>query len=82
LLLKLIDPNPTFAPEESSPMPERLIAGAPHFKTWAQDVAKGELVHTGASPLGSSAPSHPGIFRCPWQAGSSDRLSLPATRSC
>jgi len=47
LLLKSIDPNPSFAPEESTPMPERLIAGAPHFRTWAQDVAKGELVHTG-----------------------------------
>ena len=47
MLLKRIEPNPTFAPKESSPMPERLIAGAPHFKTWAQDEAKGELVHTG-----------------------------------
>ncbi|MFK4720867.1 putative cupin superfamily protein [Bradyrhizobium niftali] len=47
MLLKSIDPNPSFAPEESTPMPERLIAGAPHFRTWAQDVAKGELVHTG-----------------------------------
>ena len=28
-------------------MQERLIAGAPHFKTWAQDEAKGDLVHTG-----------------------------------
>ena len=47
MLLKLIDPNPTFAPKESGPPPERLIAGAPHYKTWEQDVAKGELVHTG-----------------------------------
>ena len=47
MLLKSIDHNPSFAPEESTPMPERLIAGAPHFRTWAQDVAKGELVHTG-----------------------------------
>ena len=47
MLLKQIDPDPTFAPKESTPLLERLIAGAPHYKTWAQDVAKGELVHTG-----------------------------------
>jgi uncharacterized cupin superfamily protein len=47
LLLKSIDPNPAFAPKESGPTPERLIAGAPNYKTWAQDVAKGEFVHTG-----------------------------------
>ena len=47
MLLKLIDPNPTFAPKDSTPTPERLIAGAPNYKTWAQDVAKGERVHTG-----------------------------------
>ncbi|KJC35063.1 cupin [Bradyrhizobium sp. LTSP849] len=47
MLLKSIDPNPAFAPKESGPTPERLIAGTPHYKTWAQDAAKGELVHTG-----------------------------------
>jgi uncharacterized protein len=47
MLLKLIDPNPTFAPKESTPVPARLIAGAPHYKTWAQDAAKSERVHTG-----------------------------------
>ncbi|QFI69898.1 cupin domain-containing protein [Sinorhizobium alkalisoli] len=46
-LLKTIDPNPAFAPRENSPLPERLIAGNPAFKTWAQDVARGEMIHTG-----------------------------------
>lgn len=46
-LLKTIDPAPTFAPRESAPMPERLIAGSPAFKTWAQDAAKGDTVRTG-----------------------------------
>jgi uncharacterized protein len=46
-LLKTIDTHPTFEPRESKALPERLIAGDPVFKTWAQDVAKGDLVHTG-----------------------------------
>lgn len=46
-LLKTIDTNPTFAPRESGPLPERLISGDPAFKTWAQDVARGETVHSG-----------------------------------
>ncbi|QPB20226.1 cupin domain-containing protein [Rhizobium sp. 007] len=46
-LLKTIETNPTFAPRESDPLPERLISGNPSFKTWAQDVARGEMVHTG-----------------------------------
>lgn len=46
-LLKTIDTNPAFAPRESTPLPERLIAGNPSFKTWAQDVARGEMIHTG-----------------------------------
>lgn len=46
-LLKTIDPNPTFVPRESQPQADRLIAGSPSFKTWAQDVAHGDLVHTG-----------------------------------
>ncbi len=46
-LLKTIDPNPSFAPRESLPQPDRLISGSPAFKTWAQDVAHGDLVHTG-----------------------------------
>ena len=46
-LLKTIDPNPTFAPRESTPVPERLIAGTPAFKTWAQDAAKDDTIKTG-----------------------------------
>ncbi|MGZ2487721.1 putative cupin superfamily protein [Rhizobium pisi] len=46
-LLKTIDPNPTSAPRENLPLPERLISGNPQFKTWAQDVARGEMIHTG-----------------------------------
>lgn len=32
-LLKTIDPNPSFAPREAVPAPERLISGNPSFKT-------------------------------------------------
>lgn len=46
-LLKTIETNPSFAPRESSPLPERLISGNPAFKTWAQDVARGAMIHTG-----------------------------------
>lgn len=46
-LLKTIDTDPTFAPRESKALPERLIAGDPAFKTWAQDVSMDDLVHTG-----------------------------------
>ncbi|WP_377293393.1 cupin domain-containing protein [Rhizobium sp. SG2393] len=46
-LLKTLDPNPTFAPKESGPLPERLIAGAPAFKTWAMDEAKDGKVLSG-----------------------------------
>lgn len=46
-LLKTVDPNPSFAPRENLPVPERLISGDPKFKTWAQDVAHGEMIHTG-----------------------------------
>jgi len=47
MLLKTIDPSPSFAPRENEPMPERLISGAPKFKTWAQDEAKDGTVLTG-----------------------------------
>lgn len=47
MLLKTIDTNPTTSPRESKALPERLLAGDPSFKTWAQDVAKGDSVHTG-----------------------------------
>jgi len=46
-LLKAIDTNPSVAPHQSGPLPERLLSGNPAFKTWAQDVARGELIHTG-----------------------------------
>ncbi|THK35533.1 cupin domain-containing protein [Ensifer sp. MPMI2T] len=46
-LLKTIDTTPSFPPRESVPLPERLISGNPSFKTWAQDVARGEMIHTG-----------------------------------
>ncbi|KQZ62154.1 cupin [Rhizobium sp. Root149] len=46
-LLKTIDPTPSFAPRESTPSPERLISGSPTFKTWAQDSARNETIHTG-----------------------------------
>jgi uncharacterized cupin superfamily protein len=47
-LLKTIDTNPSFAPRASKALPERLISGDPSFKTWAQDVARDEMIHTGA----------------------------------
>lgn len=47
MLLKTIDPNPSFAPRENDPLPERLIAGAPKFKTWAMDDAKDGKVLSG-----------------------------------
>ncbi|MBM2709992.1 cupin domain-containing protein [Mesorhizobium caraganae] len=46
-LLKTVDTSPASPPRESRALPERLIAGNPAFKTWAQDAAKNDLVHTG-----------------------------------
>ncbi|SCB35012.1 cupin domain-containing protein [Rhizobium hainanense] len=46
-LLKTVITNPGTAPRESKALPERLIAGAPSFKTWAQDEAKDGVVRTG-----------------------------------
>ncbi|UOB11391.1 cupin domain-containing protein [Streptomyces sp. HP-A2021] len=46
-LLKTIDADPSFAPRESGPLPERLISGDPTYKTWAQDAARGETIKTG-----------------------------------
>ncbi|MEE4015569.1 cupin domain-containing protein [Roseibium sp. FZY0029] len=46
-LLKTLDPNPTFAPRESLPAPEKLIAGSPSFKTWPMDEAKDGKVLSG-----------------------------------
>ena len=46
-LLKTIDPNPAFAPRENRPPQDRLLSGDPLLKTWAQDAAHGDTVHTG-----------------------------------
>jgi uncharacterized cupin superfamily protein len=46
-LLVTLDLAPTFAPKPGAPLPERLIAGYPTFKTWAQDEAKDGRVKTG-----------------------------------
>lgn len=46
-LLVSIDTAPGFAPEESKAAPERLIAGDPAFKTWAQDASKDGAIQTG-----------------------------------
>ena len=46
-MLKTIDPNPATAPRESKAAPDRLISGDPAFKTWAQDVARDGMIHTG-----------------------------------
>jgi uncharacterized protein len=46
-LLKTIETDPTLAPRESKALSERLISGEPSFKTWVQDVARDEMIHTG-----------------------------------
>ncbi|MDW8803960.1 cupin domain-containing protein [Streptomyces scabiei] len=46
-LLKTIDTHPSFAPHRSGPLPERLVSGNPAFMTWPQDIARGEMIHTG-----------------------------------
>jgi len=46
-LLVTLDTAPDFAPKEALPLPERLIAGSPAFKTWAQDESRGGMVKTG-----------------------------------
>ncbi|GAA4226928.1 hypothetical protein GGQ68_004669 [Sagittula marina] len=42
-----LDPKPDFAPKHAQPLPERLISGAPAFKTWAQDASRDGSVLTG-----------------------------------
>jgi uncharacterized protein len=42
-----IDTDPDFAPNISSPDPERLISGNPTFRSWPQDASKGEKMLTG-----------------------------------
>jgi len=46
-LLLPIDLAPTGEPERSKAAPDRLIAGDPSFKTWAQDASRDDSVHTG-----------------------------------
>ncbi len=46
LLIKL-DLAPTGEPKHAKPGPERLIAGDPSFKTWAQDASRDDSVNTG-----------------------------------
>ena len=42
-----LDLDPSFAPKEALPTPERLISGSPAFRTWAQDASRGDTVLTG-----------------------------------
>jgi len=42
-----IDPKPQVPPQDSLPMPERLISGNPAFRTWAQDDSRNGTVLTG-----------------------------------
>ncbi|MWB78717.1 DUF861 domain-containing protein [Pseudooceanicola sp. 216_PA32_1] len=46
-LLVPVDAAPAFAPEEGVPAPERLIEGAPAFKTWQLDTALAEAAQWG-----------------------------------
>ena len=51
--LRIIERNPTSEPKAGVPLPERLIAGNPAFRTWLQDTSHGGKVRTGvweASP--------------------------------
>jgi uncharacterized cupin superfamily protein len=45
--IQKIEHNPTFAPKEAVPAPERLISGDPHFKSWPMDESKDGVVKTG-----------------------------------
>ena len=42
-----IDHNPSFAPKESVPAPERLISGDPQLKSWPMDESREGKVRTG-----------------------------------
>ncbi|RIY02623.1 cupin domain-containing protein [Aureimonas flava] len=46
-LLVALETDPKSAPRESLPLPERLIAGSPAFKTWALDESREGKVRTG-----------------------------------
>lgn len=42
-----LDVAPSFAPRENAALPERLIEGNPHFKTWELDTALAEAAKWG-----------------------------------
>lgn len=46
-LLVQLDLDPASEPKHSKCPPERLIAGDPDYKTWAQDSSRGDTVKTG-----------------------------------
>ncbi|WP_293867456.1 cupin domain-containing protein [uncultured Alsobacter sp.] len=46
-LLTTIDTNPSAEPKISKALPERLVAGDPTFRTWAQDSSRDGTVRTG-----------------------------------
>ncbi|MDX7950542.1 cupin domain-containing protein [Lichenihabitans sp. Uapishka_5] len=46
-LLVSLDTAPSFAPREAVAAPDRLIEGAPAFKTWDLDTARSGQVRTG-----------------------------------
>lgn len=53
VLLKTISHDPESAAVLSSAAPDRLLAGNPQYKTWEQDLSRGDTVNTGiweASP--------------------------------
>ncbi|TMV47960.1 cupin domain-containing protein [Thioclava sp. BHET1] len=47
-----VDTAPSFAPREDSALPERLIEGAPAFKTWELDTALAEATRWGTIRTG------------------------------
>ncbi|ALA20308.1 MULTISPECIES: cupin domain-containing protein [unclassified Chelatococcus] len=46
-LLVQLDLAPTGEPRHGRPAPDRLVAGDPAFKTWAQDASRDDTVRTG-----------------------------------
>lgn len=46
-LMARIDHNPDATPRESAPLPERLIAGSPRFRSWPLNESRGGQVRTG-----------------------------------
>ena len=46
-LLVQLDLDPTSEPVHSKTAPDRLIAGDPSYKTWAQDASRGGTINTG-----------------------------------